>query len=106
MIQILIILGALGAVFFGGIKSASIYYTGKMAREKVIVQEDQAKKTKAATDSSVELNDFGNEEQRKSDAKTDQLTEEVEQEDVKATPDTRSRTILDANWLRKLDAIR
>jgi hypothetical protein len=106
MIQIFIILAALAAVFTGGMKAASIYYTGKMAKERVVVLEDQSKKTKASQQSSEILNDFGNDEQLKSDAIADQMNNEVDEEDAKAPNDTRSRVILSREWLRKLDAIR
>lgn len=106
MIQLGIILAAALAIFFGGLKTASIYYQGKIDRTKAIVQEDQVKKTKASQDSAIILNDFGNEEQLKSDAIADAITKEVEEEDAKAPQDVRDRVILSREWLRKLDSIR
>lgn len=106
MIQIFIILAAIAAVFIGGFKTSSIYYTGKMAKERVIVQEDQAKKTEASQKSSEILDDFGNEEQLKSDAVADQMNNEVDEEDAKASNDDRARTVLSSEWLRKLGSIR
>lgn len=106
MIQLFIIGAGALAIFFGGMKAASIYYQGKIDSAKVIVQEDQAKKTKASQDSAIILNDFGNEEQLKSDAIADQINNEVDEEDAKLPQDTRDRVILSRDWLRKLDSIR
>lgn len=107
MIQLIIIGLAALSIFFGGLKTASIYYKGKIDSAKAVVQEDQTKKTKASQDSAIILNDFGNEEQLKSDAIADQMTNEVDEEDAKAPKDIRNdRVILSREWLRKLDSIR
>lgn len=106
-INLIMALVVIGGLFYGGWQAASIYHKGKQAAAIIAAQEDQSKKTKAGIDTSVILNDFGNDEQKKSDEIADRMQEEVTQnEQADKTPTTSRPIILDAKWLRDLSTIR